>query len=277
VIENTSTFASEFSAEHGLSILIKYGDSKILFDTGKSQEIFKKNIKLLNGFEELDYVILSHGHNDHTGGLSYLHDHCSADILMHRKAILPKYVFRNNKMQFIGTQGNFETNESNNHNDEKNNRTNNIKFITKTTEISPNIFILTKISLKYAFEEIDQSFFIKENNKVLQDTFEDEIALIFKTEKGLIIFSGCAHKGIVNTVSSAVEYFNEDIHAVIGGTHLISANDDRMMKTVNELKKFDPDYLIFGHCNGFDASCKLKNEFKNKFMILESGKEILIL
>ena len=45
---------------------------------------------------------------------------------------------------------------------------------------------------------------------------------------------------------------------------------------MQEFKKFDPDYLIFGHCNGFDASCKLKNEFKNKFMILESGKEIVI-
>ena len=224
VVENTSTFASEFSAEHGLSIFIEYGDSKILFDTGKSHEVFKKNMKLLNGFEELNYVILSHGHYDHTGGLSYLYNHCPADILMHRTAILPKYVFRNDKMKFIGTLGNFETAESNNHDDEKNRRTKSIKFITKTTEISSNIFIFTKISLKYDFEEIDQSFFIKDKGKLLQDTFEDEIALVFKTEKGLIIFSGCAHKGIVNTVSSAVEYFNEDVYAVIGGTHLISAN-----------------------------------------------------
>ncbi len=80
----------------------------------------------------------------------------------------------------------------------------------------------------------------------------------------------------MNTVSSAAEYFNEDVYAVIGGTHLISANEDRLKKTMHEFKKFDPDYLIFGHCNGFDASCKLKNEFKNKFMILESGKEIVI-
>ncbi len=197
VIENTSTFASEFSAEHGLSILIEYGDSKILFDTGKSPEVFKKNMKLLNGFEDLNYVILSHGHYDHTGGLSYLYNHCPADILMHRTAILPKYVFRNDKLQFIGTEGNYETKESNIQNDQKNNRTSNIKFISKTVELSPNIFIFTNISLKYDFETIDQSFFIKDNGKLLRDTFEDEIALVFKTEKGLIIFSGCAHKGII--------------------------------------------------------------------------------
>ena len=159
VIENTSTFASEFSAEHGLSILIEYGDSKILFDTGKSPEVLKKNMKLINGFEDLNYVILSHGHYDHTGGLSYLYNHCPAEILMHRTAILPKYVFRNDKLQFIGTEGNYETKESNIQNDQKNNRTSNIKFISKTVEFSPNIFVFTNISLKYDFEKIRSVIF----------------------------------------------------------------------------------------------------------------------
>jgi 7,8-dihydropterin-6-yl-methyl-4-(beta-D-ribofuranosyl)aminobenzene 5'-phosphate synthase len=275
VIENTANFASEFYAEHGLSILIEYGDNKILFDTGKSPEVLEKNMKLLNGFNDLNYVILSHGHNDHTGGLSHVYSNCSADIFMHEKAILPKYVFRNDNMQFIGTKGKLETNETPIKKDIKNKCTN-IVFITKTIEIAPNIFIFTKILLKHSFEMIDQSFFVKNDGNLIKDNFEDEIALVVKTDNGLVIFSGCAHKGIVNTVSSAVEYFNENLYALIGGTHLVSAKDDQLKKTMKELQKFDPCYLVFGHCNGFDASCKFKNEFKNKFQTLESGKEIII-
>ena len=55
VVENTATFASEFYAEHGLSILIENGDTKVLFDTGNNPEVLKKNMELLNGFENLNH------------------------------------------------------------------------------------------------------------------------------------------------------------------------------------------------------------------------------
>lgn len=279
VVENTATFASEFYAEHGLSILIEDGKTKVLFDTGNSPEVLKKNMGLLNGFKDLNYVVLSHGHDDHTGGLSYIFKNTSADILMHEKALLPKYVLRKGKMQFIGTKGEYITKNSSKHvnNDQKTNDSTKVEFISKTIEIAPNIYIFPEISLKYDFEGIDPSFLICDNGNFLSDNFEDELVLVIRTDKGLVVLSGCAHRGIVNTVSSVVEYFNDDIYAVIGGTHLVSSNEDRLNRTSKELKKFDPDQLIFGHCNGFDAQCRFKKEFKNKFQILESGKEINII
>ncbi len=278
VIENTATFASAFYAEHGLSILIEDGNTKVLFDTGNSPEVLKKNMEILNGFEGLRCVVLSHGHDDHTGGLPYIIDNSSADILMHEKALLSKYVLRNGEMQFIGTQKEYDTKNSYLQiNDQETKYVSKIKFISKTTEIAPNIFIFPEISLNYDFEEINPSFFIKENGKFSRDNFEDEIVLVIKTDQGLVVLSGCAHRGIVNTVSYVAEYFNENIYAVIGGTHLVSASENRLTKTVNELQKFDPNYLIFGHCNGFDALCRFKKEFKNKFQMLESGKEMTIL
>jgi 7,8-dihydropterin-6-yl-methyl-4-(beta-D-ribofuranosyl)aminobenzene 5'-phosphate synthase len=198
---------------------------------------------------------------------------------MHEKALLPKYVLRKGKMQFIGTKGEYITKNSSKHvnNDQKTNDSTKVEFISKTIEIAPNIYIFPEISLKYDFEGIDPSFLICDNGNFLSDNFEDELVLVIRTDKGLVVLSGCAHRGIVNTVSSVVEYFNDDIYAVIGGTHLVSSNEDRLNKTSKELKKFDPDQLIFGHCNGFDAQCRFKKEFKNKFQILESGKEINII
>jgi len=278
VIENTAKFASEFYAEHGLSILIKYKSYKVLFDTGSTPDVLKKNIKLLNGLEGLKSVVLSHGHNDHTGGLSYVMNNSSADIFMHERAILPKYILRNDKMEFIGTDEVLKTKLTHVLNDDQKNKSETrVELISKTTEIAPNIFILSEISLNNDFEEINPSFYIKDHGKFFIDNFEDEVVLVIKTDQGLLILSGCAHRGIVNTVSSVVEFFNnDDVYAVIGGTHLVSASEDIINKTIKELKKYDPKYLILGHCNGLNAMCMFRNVFENKFEALESGKEIII-
>ncbi len=81
VNDNTAKFSSEFYAEHGLSILIEKGDFKILFDTGKSPEVLKHNMEQLNGFKDLKHVVLSHGHEDHTGGLPQVLNKSSSKYL----------------------------------------------------------------------------------------------------------------------------------------------------------------------------------------------------
>jgi 7,8-dihydropterin-6-yl-methyl-4-(beta-D-ribofuranosyl)aminobenzene 5'-phosphate synthase len=272
VNDNTAKFSSEFYAEHGLSILIENGDSKVLFDTGRSPEVLKHNMEQLNGFKNLKHVVLSHGHEDHTGGLSQVLNNSSPTIYLHKTAILPKYIMRNGNMEFIGISKISYADTK----DKEKKLQPKLKLISKTIEIEPNIFIFAEISFFNDFEELDPSFFIEKNDNFLQDNFEDELVLVIKTQEGLVILSGCGHKGIVNTVSSVAKYFNENVYAVIGGTHLITANEDRIDSTITELEKFDPKYLIFGHCTGFDALCKFKNRFKNKFQILESGKEIIL-
>ncbi|MBZ2165689.1 MBL fold metallo-hydrolase [Methanobacterium spitsbergense] len=272
VNDNTAKFSSEFYAEHGLSILIENGDSKVLFDTGKTPEVLKHNMEQLNGFKNLKHVVLSHGHEDHTGGLSQVLNNSSPNIYLHKRAILPKYIMRNDNMEFIGISKISYADTK----DKEKKLQPKLKLISKTIEIEPNIFIFAEISFFNDFEELDPSFFIEKNDNFLHDNFEDELVLVIKTQEGLVILSGCGHKGIVNTVSSVAKYFNENVYAVIGGTHLITANEDRIESTISELVKFDPKYLIFGHCTGFDALCKFKNRFKNKFQILESGKEIIL-
>ena len=108
----------------------------------------------------------------------------------------------------------------------------NIEFISKTTEIAPDIFIFAEISMNNDFEEINPSFYIKRNGKFIKDDFEDVVVLVIKTDHRLVILSGCAHRGIVNTVSSVVEFFNDDVYAVVGGTHLVSNSKDRINKTL---------------------------------------------
>ena len=108
---------------------------------------------------------------------------------MHEKAILPKYVLRNDKMEFIGTSEVLKTKDNNDlKEDQKNKSETKVELISKTTEIATNIFIFSEISLDNDFEEIDPSFYIKDHGKFFKDNFEDEVVLVIKTDQGLMIF-----------------------------------------------------------------------------------------
>jgi len=78
----------------------------------------------------------------------------------------------------------------------------------------------------------------------------------------------------LNIISSAKEYFEEEVFGVVGGSHLISVSDFRLNKTINELKDFKMEFIVFGHCTGVDAICRFKKEFGDKFQVLESGKTV---
>lgn len=267
VIDNTANFGTEYYSEHGLSFIIEYDNYKILFDTGRTPPVLKRNMELLNGFENLRYVVVSHGHEDHTGGLQYMADNSSATILLNENALLPKYVTIDGSMKFVGTKINETRNSAE--------AESKIEYVEKITKIAPDIFIFGDIQMENDFEKISPSFLVEENGEYSHDSFDDEQVLVLKTGKGLVILSGCAHKGIVNTLNSVAEHFKEDIYAVIGGTHLITADDNRIDRTVEELVKFHPEHLMFGHCNGFDANCRFKNEFGDKFRVILSGKKVI--
>ncbi len=98
---------------------------------------------VLNGFEGLKKVVLIHGHDDHTDGLSCVLTNSSADILIHEKAFLPKYVLRNGNLKFIGTRGEYDTDNSCLQINDVNETiyTSKIEFISEITEIAANIFI----------------------------------------------------------------------------------------------------------------------------------------
>lgn len=263
MIDNTASFGSKFHAEHGLSILIEDNDEKILFDTGRTPEILKYNLSMLNGFDNLKYIVLSHGHHDHVGGLPAFLKQKDLKVIMHRDGPIPKYVIEDKKIRFAG----FSL--------EKDDIVDwDFKLISKTTKIMRNVWIFTPISKRYEFEEIDPSFVLKKDGKFIKDRFEDEVVLVIRADRGLVVISGCAHSGILNIISSVKEYFDDEVKGIIGGIHLTSSSFFRLRKTVDEMKNLKVDLLALGHCTGLDAICMLKEKFENKFQLLESGKRI---
>ena len=263
IVDNRALFASNLYAEHGFSLFLNLDNEKVLMDAGKTPTVFKHNFDLL-GLDSIDKVVLSHGHDDHTGGISALHN-MGAKFFLHPDALIPKYAVSDGNSRYIGFPKSAVPDKSGIE----------LEFVAETTKIGSNLWIFNHVDKYCDFENIPSYLSIKKEGKFLKDKFSDELNLVVETDNGLVVLSGCAHLGIVNILYSAMEYFQDEIYGVIGGSHLINANPQRIEQTLDEFKKINPDIIAMGHCTGFEALCRFKNEFEDKFIPLESGAEIV--
>ena len=111
-----------------------------------------------------------------------------------------------------------------------------------------------------------QLLYRSDSNFFSDDLEEDQAIVINVKDKGLIVLSGCAHSGIVNTIRYAKEFTGIDqVYAVIGGFHLARARDDEIKETLDHIKKENPTFVIPSHCTGFQAIGKFAEEMPDKF------------
>jgi 7,8-dihydropterin-6-yl-methyl-4-(beta-D-ribofuranosyl)aminobenzene 5'-phosphate synthase len=260
--ENTATRG--FIGEWGLSIFIEADNKHILFDTGPSFSAIY-NAQLLGiDLKTIDTIVLSHGHFDHTGGLKdILARKGAVDVIAHPDIWGKKYSFRGNNYHYTGIPFSKEQLEGLG-----------ARFILSRDPIwiSDNIVTSGEVPFITGYEETDQSLYTMDNNSLIRDNFTDDLSLAIKTDKGLSIFLGCAHRGMINIINHFQQTTGEErVYSVMGGTHLISASQERLDKTIADLKKTGIQKLGVSHCTGFDASIRLAEEFKDKFFLNSSG------
>lgn len=233
--ENKSKDSNIFS-EHGLSFYIKVEGEEFLFDTGAS-DLFLKNAKILDiDLNKVNTVILSHSHYDHTGGLEYL---MNKQVYIHDTFFNQKYKKINNDFLDIGVPKNKIFYE----------RVNNHKFI----QINNTLNIANDIYLFSHFKNKDNKdyFYIKKNNELKKDMFLDEIAMVIKTIKGLIIITGCSHTGIINIINKAISITKKrTIYALFGGLHLSKLSKEENIKIAKNLLEYKIEHIGISHCTG---------------------------
>ncbi|NMM65012.1 MBL fold metallo-hydrolase [Clostridium sp. P21] len=268
LIENTQDKNERLKYEHGLSMFIEMENCNILFDTGKTGDFIENAEKLKVNLKNTDILVLSHAHYDHCGGVKRLLE--TYDIKP--KLIISEYFFEKSnkyhysdgklKSDFSGEMGykyigiDFDKQYIDNKNVP-------INFIKDNIfKINDNAFLFSNFNRYYPFEKINENMKIRYNDKYEVDMFEDEIALGIKTEKGLVVILGCAHPGFLNMINTISERTGEEVIGVIGGTHLIEADDDRIKESINYLNALDIEILGLSHCTGekaikmFDENCK---------------------
>lgn len=234
--------SSDMQKDWGYSALIEYGGKRILFDTGNNPDVLARNAKAKSvDLSKLDFVVMSHRHGDHMGGLAYvLKVNPSVKIYAPKEGFgvygssLPGTFYRKDTslgsdqryydgappevMQFGSAWPGA-----------------NFQLIDKDFEIAPGIHMITLVSDKPGTLELR------------------ELSLALDTPDGLVIVVGCSHPGIDKIVAGAIG-INPRIHLVVGGLHLVVANDADVQKAVAALHDtYKVDYVAPGHCTGEPA------------------------
>ena len=245
-------------AEHGISIWIEFRGQHFLFDTGQLMALRWNAPRLEINLEEIDAVILSHGHYDHTGGLAdFLRERGEVPVYAHPDIFVKRFHVTGGLKRDVGIQWEKGTLES---------MGAKFHFQKTFTEIFPDVFLTGEIPRKNDFETIESGFQIQTGEALTPDMIWDDQALVLNTAKGLVVIFGCGHSGLVNTLTYIGKIFNKKhFHLIMGGLHLINASEIRIKKTIEALEAFSFDHIAPLHCTGFRASAEIFKAFPKKY------------
>jgi 7,8-dihydropterin-6-yl-methyl-4-(beta-D-ribofuranosyl)aminobenzene 5'-phosphate synthase len=263
--ENTAGMDG-FLGEWGLGILVESDEVNVLFDTGQSFSIIH-NAQLLGvDFSQVDKIVLSHGHFDHTGGLKHVLSQIGREIevIGHPDIWQSKYAAsQGEEARYIGIP--FSRKEL----EDLGAR---FRLTAEPVAISASIMTSGEIPLVTDFEETEPFLTVKDIGGFKPDGFRDDQALIIKTPPGLVVILGCAHRGIINTLYHAQKISGvKEIDTVLGGSHLVNASEERIWRTVAALKELEVKRLGACHCTGMAASAIMAQEFGDRFFANNAG------
>ncbi len=242
VVYDNNPYKQELETDWGFAAAITGTEKTILFDTGGGRLLLDNMQKLAIEPDSVDVVVLSHIHGDHTGGLSSFLEK-NSNVIVYLPVSFPKK-FKDNA------------------------RNSGAKII----EVNP---VRSKASISNG---VNESLQICENvystgqlGKLIK-----EQSLIIRTDKGLVVITGCAHPGIVNIVNTAKTLMKDDILLVMGGFHLEWATKGRIEKIISAFKQLGVRYVGPCHCSGHKARSLFEKHFGSNYINIGAGKVITL-
>ncbi|HUK31838.1 MAG TPA: MBL fold metallo-hydrolase [Candidatus Acidoferrum sp.] len=255
--------APTMQKDWGYAAFVEYGGKRILFDTGNNPDIFAQNAKAKGvDLTKLDFVVMSHRHGDHMGGLTYLlRMNPTVKIYAPKEgfgvygADLPSSFYRKDaslpqdQRYYDGTPpevmrfGSAWPGA-------------NFQLVDKDIEIAPDVHLIALVSDKPGTLELR------------------ELSLAINTPEGMVIVVGCSHPGTEKIVESATS-INPRIHFIAGGFHLVAASDPDIGRTVTALHdRFRVEYVAPGHCTGEPAFAALRKAFGDHYIYAGLGTKL---
>jgi len=259
VYNNEALPARDLESGHGESFHITMGDKQVLFDVGWKGRRLMHNLDVLGiDVDDIDALVFSHGHRDHTGGLKSFLDARPAgtriSIYAHPDALEPKmgkkWIFRfpmglPKLGQELAEKAEF-------------------KLSKTSVEVLPALFTTGEIPIEERLEKpgIAPSVFHEVGGQWRWDPVIDDLSLILRTRDGLVLITGCCHAGLLNTCAKATRLFSDKIKAVLGGTHMLEYSEEDVKHVGDVLEKvYGIPELYLNHCTGKEAVERLRERF----------------
>jgi 7,8-dihydropterin-6-yl-methyl-4-(beta-D-ribofuranosyl)aminobenzene 5'-phosphate synthase len=247
----------------GFSVLIEYSGKKFLFDTGNNAKIFAANAHAMSvNLKDLDFVVISHRHGDHTSGLNYLLKVnpkikiCApAESFGVFGSTLPKGLYKSvdtlpDSMRYFDGEAPRAFSSGSPWPEA------NFVWVDNPMEVAPGIFLIPTVS------------------KVTGTLELRELTLAINTPRGLALVVGCSHPGVEEILSAASDV-NSHVHMLLGGLHLAKTPDPEIERLANALHDgWKIDRIAPGHCTGEPAFSKLKQVFGDSYLYAGLGSRV---
>jgi 7,8-dihydropterin-6-yl-methyl-4-(beta-D-ribofuranosyl)aminobenzene 5'-phosphate synthase len=272
LMENTvlEGFSAELCREHGLSLLIESEHGCILFDTGKSGRFAENAQKMGVDLEKVDTMILSHGHYDHGGGIpAFLERNHRAVVCIQEKAFEGHYARRGNgTTDDIGISGAFRDHPQ-------------VKLLSGDEWIGKTMLLFSSVKGNRLLSGSNRSLLMQGKAGLVRDAFAHEQNLLLLDEGKKILFSGCAHRGIVNIMDRAMELAGGPLDAVLGGFHLSNPGEggtepEELVNAVADYLGSFPTRYYTCHCTGLPAFRMLNERLGDQISYIASGSEVVL-
>lgn len=254
---------------HGLSFFIETEQQKILFDFGPD-ESFLENARTLGiDLKEVDFAVLSHGHEDHGGGLeAFLRVNRTAPVYVQEEAFLPHFSRQESgDMKPLGIRESFKDHPQ-------------VKLLQGNLEISAGMTLYSEIRKREELPPGNETLYMEKNGVVQPDDFHHEQHLLVKERGKSVLFCGCGHQGILNILSTLENQKGETVDAVFGGFHLkkpgkTQPEESYVERLASSLSERSTTYYTC-HCTGRKSIAKLQVVLKNQVQAVRTGRRVEI-
>jgi len=256
LIDNNTLIDRYFLGEPGVSYLIDDSGTKILFDVGYSDAFIVNARKMSINLLDLDFVVLSHGHLDHTWGLVplvQLYTEGTIENLPVKKPTLVAHpqTFSTRTIGGLTEIGSLIA-------EEKLSRHFDLHLSRQPVQLTERLIFLGEIERTTKFEGRNAIGTIVDRDGETDDFIVDDSALVYTSPDGLVIITGCSHAGIVNVVEYAKKIGGDDrVLDIIGGFHLLNPPAEQLEGTVEYMKSLNPGAVHAGHCTDLQSKIEL--------------------
>jgi 7,8-dihydropterin-6-yl-methyl-4-(beta-D-ribofuranosyl)aminobenzene 5'-phosphate synthase len=268
LIENL-VYGKGMVSENGLSFFLDTGRCKILIDTGQTGNFVLNAQNLGIDLSETDFLVLTHGHYDHTGGIEdFLDKNDRAKIVSKPDTFSPKFKSKN----YIGFPQSINIPKER------------VIHLENFMELTDCVFVGTTIKSFYDIDNHKDGFKVMQEKDYIPDNFDDELFICIKRNEKISIISSCSHNGITNIIETAKQHFKLPVSTVVGGFHTKNASrfhtknasPDAVGHIIKYFNENDVENIGICHCTGIENYPLIKTGCTGNVFYNYTGSRIQI-